>query len=131
MLRGGVDLHFVTHGDRQRHDVVVRWSDAADLVDCKSSSNIKCIGSHPRMLAHLSRIRRRFEAAKLLLELDETVNTAVEILESLLEENDSVPDVYQLLAMCLFGGGEHQEVRCRLAKPQRGSLLHSIPSATS
>ena len=55
----------------------------------------------------------RFEAAKLLLELDDTVNTAVEILESLLEENDSVPDVYQLLAMCLFGGGEHQEVhRC-------------------
>ena len=52
----------------------------------------------------------RFESAKLLLELDETVNTAIEVLESLLEENDSVPDVYQLLAMCLFGGGEHQEV---------------------
>ena len=52
----------------------------------------------------------RFESAKLLLELDETVNTAVDILESLLEENDSVPDVYQLLAMCLFGGGEHREV---------------------
>ena len=59
----------------------------------------------------MSCMRRRFESAKLLLELDETVNTAVEILESLLEENDSVPDVYQLLAMCLFGGGEHQEVR--------------------
>ena len=53
----------------------------------------------------------RFESAKLLLELDETVNMAIEVLESLLEENDSVPDVYQLLAMCLFGGGEHQEVR--------------------
>jgi len=73
-------------------------------------------------------VKPRFEAAKLLLELDETVNTAVEILESLLEENDSVPDVYQLLAMCLFGGGEHQEVRCLPSKAAAGCPMSRNPA---
>jgi predicted Zn-dependent protease len=48
----------------------------------------------------------RFETAKLLLELDSTTETAAEILEELLEENDSVPDVWLLLAVAYRAGGE-------------------------
>lgn len=48
----------------------------------------------------------RFESAKLLLELDTTTEIAAEILEELLEENDSVPDVWLLLAVAYRAGGE-------------------------
>lgn len=48
----------------------------------------------------------RFETAKLLLELDSTTETAAEILEELLEENNSVPDVWLLLAVAYRAGGE-------------------------
>ena len=48
----------------------------------------------------------RFETAKLLLELDHTTETAADILEGLLDENDSVPDVWLLLAVAYRAGGE-------------------------
>ncbi|KAL3136730.1 hypothetical protein ABBQ38_005447 [Trebouxia sp. C0009 RCD-2024] len=48
----------------------------------------------------------RFETAKLLIELDETTEAAVQILDSLIEEDDSVPNVWYMLAMCLLGGGQ-------------------------
>lgn len=48
----------------------------------------------------------RFETAKLLLELDETTSVATEVLVELLEENDSVPDVWLLLAVAYRAGGE-------------------------
>lgn len=48
----------------------------------------------------------RFETAKLLLELDENTETAAAVLEGLLEENDTVPDVWLLLAVAYRSGGE-------------------------
>ncbi|KAL4421299.1 hypothetical protein ABPG75_010590 [Micractinium tetrahymenae] len=48
----------------------------------------------------------RFETAKLLLELDDTVDAASQVLEQLLEENDQDPNVWLLLAMCYQGGGD-------------------------
>ncbi|PSC76490.1 putative assembly chaperone of rpl4 [Micractinium conductrix] len=48
----------------------------------------------------------RFETAKLLLELDESVDTASQVLEQLLEENDTDPNVWLLLALCCQGGGD-------------------------
>lgn len=48
----------------------------------------------------------RFETAKLLLELDDSTATAADILEGLLEENDTVPDVWLLLAVAYKAGGE-------------------------
>lgn len=49
----------------------------------------------------------RFECARLLLELDpEAMETAAAVLEGLLEENDSVPDVWLLLAVAYREGGE-------------------------
>lgn len=53
----------------------------------------------------------RFETAKLLLELDTTTDTAAEILEELLEENDMVPDVWLLLAVAYRAGGEMASAR--------------------
>jgi len=48
----------------------------------------------------------RFEAAKLLIELEETLETAADVLEGLLQENDTVPDVWLLLAVAYRAGGE-------------------------
>ena len=48
----------------------------------------------------------RFEAAKLLLELEETTEMAADVLEGLLQENDTVPDVWLLLAVAYRSGGE-------------------------
>jgi hypothetical protein len=48
----------------------------------------------------------RFEAAKLLIELEETMETAADVLEGLLQENDTVPDVWLLLAVAYRAGGE-------------------------
>ena len=51
----------------------------------------------------------RFETAKLLLELDDTTDSVVSVLEGLLEENDGVPDVWLLLAVAYRAGGELDE----------------------
>lgn len=56
--------------------------------------------------AQLPSFEFRFETAKLLIELDETTEAAVQILDSLIEEDDSVPNVWYMLAMCLLGGGQ-------------------------
>ncbi|DBA84199.1 TPA: hypothetical protein ACH3X2_006267 [Trebouxia sp. C0005] len=56
--------------------------------------------------AQLPSFEFRFETAKLLIELDETTEKAVLILDSLIEEDDSVPNVWYMLAMCLLGGGQ-------------------------
>ncbi|PRW32682.1 UPF0661 TPR repeat-containing -like [Chlorella sorokiniana] len=50
----------------------------------------------------------RFETAKLLLELDESVEAASQVLEGLLDENDQDPNVWLLLAMCCQGGGDEE-----------------------
>ena len=48
----------------------------------------------------------RFEAAKLLIEWEETRATAADVLEMLLQENDTVPDVWLMLAEAYRAGGE-------------------------
>ena len=45
----------------------------------------------------------RFETAKLLLELDENTDEAIDVLEELLEERDGVVDVWHLLALANHG----------------------------
>ena len=45
----------------------------------------------------------RFETAKLLLELDENTDEAIDVLEELLEERDNVVDVWHLLALANHG----------------------------
>jgi hypothetical protein len=48
----------------------------------------------------------RFECAKLLLELDDTTDAAVGVLERLVAEDDSVPDAWHLLGLAYYAGGE-------------------------
>ncbi|KAL4424581.1 hypothetical protein ABPG77_009165 [Micractinium sp. CCAP 211/92] len=57
-------------------------------------------------LADLPSYEFRFETAKLLLELDDSVDAASQVLEQLLEENDQDPNVWLLLALCYQGGGD-------------------------
>eukprot|EP00873_Tetraselmis_striata_P029873 jgi/Tetstr1/450137/TSEL_037179.t1 len=51
----------------------------------------------------------RIETVKLLLELDETTDQALEIIVRLLSENDSVPDTWHLYAMCLHASGQFDD----------------------
>lgn len=51
----------------------------------------------------------RFECAKMLLELDDTTETAIQVLEDLLAENDSVLDVWHLLGLSYYSGGMLKE----------------------
>ncbi|KAI3423950.1 hypothetical protein D9Q98_009784 [Chlorella vulgaris] len=62
----------------------------------------------------------RFETAKLLLELDDTVEVACQVLEQLLDENDSDPNVWLLLAMCCQGGGD---LEAALSAVEEGIVL--------
>ena len=51
----------------------------------------------------------RFECAKLLLELEPTTDDAIEVLESLVEEDDSNPHVWHLLSLAYYSGGHWEE----------------------
>ncbi|KAF8071059.1 SPBC16D10.01c [Scenedesmus sp. PABB004] len=51
----------------------------------------------------------RFECAKMLLELDSTTDAAVQVLEDLVAENDSVADVWHLLGLAYYSGGALEE----------------------
>lgn len=57
----------------------------------------------------------RFECAKLLIELDEKTDTAIEILERLVQENDMDPNVWHLLSLAYYSGGHFPEAQecCR------------------
>mmetsp|Transcript_33690 Transcript_33690/g.95305 ORF Transcript_33690/g.95305 Transcript_33690/m.95305 type:complete len:371 (+) Transcript_33690:356-1468(+) len=51
----------------------------------------------------------RLETAKLLLELEATTLPALQVVVSLLNENDSVPDTWQMYAMCLHASGQFED----------------------
>lgn len=63
-------------------------------------------GAGPEIAGTLPSYEFRFETAKLLLELDDSMEIAASVLEGLLEENDTVPDVWLLLAVAYRSGGE-------------------------
>ncbi|KAG1672225.1 hypothetical protein FOA52_002926 [Chlamydomonas sp. UWO 241] len=51
----------------------------------------------------------RFECAKLLLELSDTTEVAIQVLEEMVEEDDSNPHTWHLLGMAYYGGGMLEE----------------------
>ncbi|KAG2484624.1 hypothetical protein HYH03_016578 [Edaphochlamys debaryana] len=60
----------------------------------------------------------RIESAKLLLELEDTTSTAIDVLEGLIEEDDRVPDAWHLLALAYYSGHQYSEAAEVLAKGQ-------------
>ncbi|KAG2436429.1 hypothetical protein HXX76_006732 [Chlamydomonas incerta] len=60
----------------------------------------------------------RIESAKLLLELEDTTATAIDVLEGLIEEDDRVPDAWHLLALAYYSGHQYAEAAEVLAKGQ-------------
>jgi len=69
----------------------------------------------------------RLETAKLLLDCDESTAAAVRLLEGLLEEDDSRPEVWHLLALAHHGGCAFGRARNCLA--QARALLGSLEAA--
>lgn len=51
----------------------------------------------------------RLETVKLLLELDDTINTAYDVLHDLVEEDDRVVEAWYLLSMATLAGNELEE----------------------
>ncbi|GFH26459.1 TPR_REGION domain-containing protein, partial [Haematococcus lacustris] len=70
-----------------------------------------------------------FECAKLLLELDESTETAVEVLHSLVEEDDTNPDVWQLLSLALYSGHQYEEALEAIVRGQSLMRRMRVPRA--
>ncbi|KAK9827266.1 hypothetical protein WJX81_005908 [Elliptochloris bilobata] len=71
----------------------------------------------------------RFEAAKLLLELDSRTDAVAQVLEGLLAEDDSVPDVWYLAALCAHAGGDFEAALEAIAAGERllGAQGQGVP----
>ena len=70
----------------------------------------------------------RFETAKLALELEEGTETAVDILESLLCEDDANLDVWFLLAIAHHGGGQWDDAEACLDRAAALIAAAGIPA---
>ncbi|BDA44049.1 probable assembly chaperone of rpl4 [Coccomyxa sp. Obi] len=73
----------------------------------------------------------RFETAKLLIELDDKTEAATQVLEGLIAEDDSVPDVWYLLGLSLHAGGEFEDALTAANEAERLVTLrkHDNPNA--
>ncbi|GFR51970.1 hypothetical protein Agub_g14496, partial [Astrephomene gubernaculifera] len=60
----------------------------------------------------------RIECAKLLLELEDTTATAIDVLEGLIEEDDRVPETWHLLALAYYSGHQYGEAAEVLGRGQ-------------
>lgn len=66
----------------------------------------------------------RFECAKLLLELDSSTEDAIEVLETLVAEDDMDPNVWHMLALAYYSGGHFDE--CRESLERCEGLLRKL-----
>ncbi|KAF5838153.1 hypothetical protein DUNSADRAFT_3348 [Dunaliella salina] len=66
----------------------------------------------------------RVECVKLLLELDETTHAATEVLESLIEEDDSNPHFWHLLGLAFYSGHHYEEALEAVGKS--GTLMQQL-----
>ncbi|CAK0774421.1 hypothetical protein CVIRNUC_004166 [Coccomyxa viridis] len=73
----------------------------------------------------------RVETAKLLIELDEDNHAAVQVLEMLIAEDDTVPEVWYLLGLALHAGGDFDEALTAAAEAERlvSRRRHEDPGA--
>ncbi|EIE25825.1 TPR-like protein [Coccomyxa subellipsoidea C-169] len=82
----------------------------------------------------------RFETAKLLIELDDKTHAATKacslllpfhVLEGLIAEDDSVPDVWYLLGLSLHAGGDFEDALTAANEAERLTVLrkHDISNA--
>lgn len=53
----------------------------------------------------------RFECAKLLIELDDSTEVAIQVVEDLVEEDDSNPHTWHLLGLAYYGGHMFEEAQ--------------------
>lgn len=84
----------------------------SDNDESDEDEEMRSVKKHPTEVEEeeeLPSFEFRFECAKLLLELDESTEAAIDVLEGLLEENDSVPDVWHLAALAYYSGHEYDE----------------------
>lgn len=70
--------------------------------------------------AELPSYEFRFECAKLLLELDDSTEDAIEVLESLVAEDDMDPNAWHMLGLAYYSGGHLAEAEEAL---ERGEAL--------
>eukprot|EP00798_Chlamydomonas_sp_ICE-L_P014213 gene14213-20183_t len=68
-------------------------------------------GNPDAALEALRRSMFRFECAKLLLELDESAKNAIQVLEGLIEEDDSNPATWHLLGLAFYSAELYEEAQ--------------------